>query len=73
MRRFIVFLAGIPIVHYGLSAAGIVTTWSQSVVYVVLAALFGLFVTSDRAIEVAFVPYQLAVVDEDKTEGDDAD
>ena len=59
MRRFIVFLAGIPIVHFGLSAAGVSTTWGQAVVYVVLAALFGLFVTSDRAVEVMFIPYQL--------------
>lgn len=70
MRRFIVFLAGIPIVHYGLSAAGVATTWSQAVVYVVLAALFGLFVTSDKAVEVAFIPYQLHDV---KTKEDDVD
>lgn len=59
MRRLIVFLAGIPIVHFGLPAAGVATTWSQAVVYVVLAALFGLFVTSDKAVEVAFIPYKL--------------
>ena len=66
MRRFIVFLAGIPIVHFGLPAAGVATTWSQSVVYVVLAALFGLFISSDKAVEVALTTYQLH-----ETKGDD--
>lgn len=68
MKGFLIFLAALPIVRYGLPIAGIPTTWSQAIVYVILVALTALFVAANIIVDVKLLPVRLH---EEKSEGDD--